>query len=212
MIREARNYLAGALSGTALIAVAVVAFVLLVSLQAARDWPLAGIFGGGDDAPQSAAGTDSPSAGGDGAGGAADASAAGGQGGGDGGAAGGGEVDGGSPGSGAPGSGTPGSTPAGNGDAGSGGSPGSSGSASGGAKGAGGGSSQSSGGGGSSPSGTVANAVNDTVSGVDAATGGALGQTGVTKVTEGVVNGVAGPESTVDEVGKSVEGLLGGGD
>ena len=34
MIRQAHTYLAGAVSGTALIAVAVVAFVMLVSLQA----------------------------------------------------------------------------------------------------------------------------------------------------------------------------------
>ena len=43
MIRQAHTYLAGAVSGTALIAVAVVVFVLLVSLQALRDWPLAGL-------------------------------------------------------------------------------------------------------------------------------------------------------------------------
>ena len=43
MARQARNYLAGAVSGTALIGLAVVAFVMLVSLQTLRDWPLAGI-------------------------------------------------------------------------------------------------------------------------------------------------------------------------
>ena len=47
MVRQAHTYLAGAVSGTALIAAAVVAFVMLVSLQALKDWPLAGI--GGDD-------------------------------------------------------------------------------------------------------------------------------------------------------------------
>ena len=59
MIRQAHTYLAGAVSGTALIAVAVVAFVVLVSVQALRDWPLAGLGGGGDDAaarPPAAAG------------------------------------------------------------------------------------------------------------------------------------------------------------
>jgi hypothetical protein len=58
----------------------------------------------------------------------------------------------------------------------------------------------------------VASTVNDTVSGVDSATGGALGETGVTKVTEEVVNGTAGPETpvgkTVDKVTDSVGGLL----
>ena len=46
-----------------------------------------------------------------------------------------------------------------------------------------------------------------------AVTGGALEDTGVTEVTEEVVNGVAGPESTVgktvDETVKTVEGVLG---
>jgi hypothetical protein len=41
-----------------------------------------------------------------------------------------------------------------------------------------------------------------------------IGSTGVTETTEKVVEGVAGPESlvghTVDEVGKTVGGLLGG--
>ena len=41
MIQQARTYLAGAVSGTALIVAAVVVFVLLVSAQALRDWPLA---------------------------------------------------------------------------------------------------------------------------------------------------------------------------
>lgn len=42
MIRQARSYLAGALSATALIAIAVVCFVVLVFLQALHSWPLAG--------------------------------------------------------------------------------------------------------------------------------------------------------------------------
>ena len=69
-------------------------------------------------------------------------------------------------------------------------------------------------GGGQSTSGAVTGTVNKTVSGVDEATGGVLGSTGVTKITEKVVKGVAGPESTVgetvDEVVKTVGGLLGG--
>jgi hypothetical protein len=60
----------------------------------------------------------------------------------------------------------------------------------------------------------VTGAVDNTVSGVDQTLGGTLGDTGVTKVTEEAVNGVAGPESTVgqivDKVGETVGGLLGG--
>src|SRR5258708_37517396 len=54
MARQARNYLAGAVSGTALIGMAMVAFVMLVSLQTLRSWPLAGI-GGGDSGSSSVA-------------------------------------------------------------------------------------------------------------------------------------------------------------
>jgi hypothetical protein len=65
----------------------------------------------------------------------------------------------------------------------------------------------------------VTNTVNDTVTGVDGVTGGALGNAGVPHVTEEVVNGVAGPESpigetvdkTVEKVKEAVGGLLGGG-
>lgn len=66
-----------------------------------------------------------------------------------------------------------------------------------------------------SPSKTVTESVNSTVNGVDEATGGTVGETGVPKAAEEVVNGVAGPESpvghTVDEVGNVVGGLPGGG-
>jgi hypothetical protein len=63
----------------------------------------------------------------------------------------------------------------------------------------------------------VTGTVNETVNGVDEATGGALGETGVTKTTEEVVEGVAGPESpvgktvdkTVEKAGETVGGLLG---
>lgn len=48
MIRQAHSYLAGAVSATALVSLAVVAFVVLVSLQALRDWPLAGLATGAD--------------------------------------------------------------------------------------------------------------------------------------------------------------------
>src|SRR6478736_4141256 len=57
MIRQAHTYLAGAVSSTALVAAAVVAFVLLVSFQALRDWPLAGIGIGGDDSASTAPST-----------------------------------------------------------------------------------------------------------------------------------------------------------
>jgi hypothetical protein len=65
----------------------------------------------------------------------------------------------------------------------------------------------------------VTNTVNNTVAGVDEATGGALGKTGVTKATEEVVDNAAGPESmvgetvdkTVEKVKETVGGLLGGG-
>ena len=40
MIRHSQSYLFGAISGTAVIAAAVVVFVLLVSAQALRDWPI----------------------------------------------------------------------------------------------------------------------------------------------------------------------------
>ncbi|MBS1882404.1 MAG: hypothetical protein JSS97_05545 [Actinobacteria bacterium] len=66
------------------------------------------------------------------------------------------------------------------------------------------------------PAQTVAEAVNGTVAGVDEnVLGGTLEKTGVTEVTENLVNGVAGPESpvgkTVEGVAEAVGGLLGGG-
>ncbi|MFL5899662.1 MAG: hypothetical protein ACJ75S_00465 [Solirubrobacterales bacterium] len=213
MIRQAHTYLAGAVSGTALIGAAVVTFVMLVSLQALKDWPLAGIGGGGDSAAvstgQPASGTGNAASGA----GAAAARAAGnganradrrpggvdalrGQLGGN--AAGGTSP---APSGGEAPSGGAGSTPSSTSGGGSGGS------------GSGGGSTGS--GSGQSTSGAVTGAANETVSGVDQATGGALGSTGVTKVTEETVNGVAGPESragkTVDEVVKTVGGLPDGG-
>ena len=66
------------------------------------------------------------------------------------------------------------------------------------------------------PAQTVTEAVNGTVAGVDEnVLGGTLEKTGVTEVTENLVNGVAGPESvvgkTVEGVSEAVGGLLGGG-
>jgi hypothetical protein len=63
------------------------------------------------------------------------------------------------------------------------------------------------------PSEAISESVNNVVGTVDEATGGTLGGTGVTHVTEEVVEGVVGPESvvgkTVDGVGEVVGGLLG---
>ena len=66
------------------------------------------------------------------------------------------------------------------------------------------------------PYANVAAGVNETVNQVDETmTGGALKEAGVTEVTEGVVNGLIGPESvvgkTVNGLGETVNGLLGGG-
>ncbi len=62
-----------------------------------------------------------------------------------------------------------------------------------------------------SPSSAIAETVDDTVSGVDeAALGGTLGNAGVTGVAESVVNGVAGPESTVGKAVDETVGAVGG--
>jgi hypothetical protein len=64
------------------------------------------------------------------------------------------------------------------------------------------------------PSETVTETVNGTVGTVDESLGGTLTETGVTKVTEEVVEGAVGPESvvgkTVDGVGEVVGGVAGG--
>lgn len=238
MIRQAHTYLAGAVSSTALVVAAVVAFVLLVSFQALRDWPLAGIGIGGDDS--AATGPSTPGSGsataptqtgvaaiaagpvvtkgsarkGDGGSTARQGQVA---------------VDASpiattdSPSAEAPSSGP--ASQGGSLSAPSSSSPNASASsshASGGGGGGGGGagpatgtgSGSSVGGNSQSTSGAVTETVNKTVSGVDEATGGVLGSTGVTETTGKVVESVAGPESTVgktvDEVGKTVGGLLGG--
>jgi uncharacterized membrane protein YgcG len=66
------------------------------------------------------------------------------------------------------------------------------------------------------PPANVAAGVNETVNNVDEQVlGGALKETGVTEVTEGLVNGLVGPETpvgkTVNGLGEVVGGLLGGG-
>lgn len=194
VIRQAQTYFASAVSGTALIGAAIVAFVLLVSLQALRDWPLAGIGGTGGGGAQERTGA------GEGASQAAGTSAKGGEAtarAGAGGTAGAhrngadgkavghaGTGVGGTPSSGAQAPRLPESAQAGSGGGSTGSSAGSDGKSSGGSAG-GGESSQSA-------TGTVAKTVNETVSGVDEATGGTLGETGVTKVTEETANGLLG--------------------
>jgi len=236
LIRQARTYLLGAMSGTALIAVAVVAFVVLVSAQAFKNWPLADL-GGGSDSAKTAQGRSAEEASATGASptaattaaltadrsggsrspvearhsgtlvsqeavGAADVGA------------GPGIADTGSPGGSSPVEGT--STPAVKEEGSSGSDAPSAGSSPGSSSG-GGSSGKSSGSGGSSPSSGsvsagVVNTVNNTVSGVNKTVGGTLESTGVTKTTEEVVNGVAGPESvvgqTVDKTVETVSGLL----
>ncbi|HMC50620.1 MAG TPA: hypothetical protein VKH20_08240 [Solirubrobacterales bacterium] len=239
MIRQAHTYLAGAVSGTALVAAAVVAFVLLVSFQALRDWPLAGISLGGDDS--AATGPSTPGVGSVSPTKAAGAAAAAGS-----------VTTGGSlhkangrssaregnrvaidasptAAVGSPTAEAPRPVPTGQGgsigtpsDSSPSGSASSNPAPAGGGEGGGGGSNPSSGSGSGSTSesgkqttsGAVTGTVNKTVSGVDEATGGGVGSTGVTEVTEKTVENVAGPESTVghtvDEVVKTVGGLLGG--
>jgi hypothetical protein len=218
VIRQAHSYLAGAVSGTALIGAAVVAFVMLVSLQALKDWPLAGIGGGGDSAAVSEGQPASGAEGADAPGGAASAAAGKGANG-VGQRQGGANSLGGQQGRNAAADASPAPSgdevPSTNSTDGAGSTPSSiSASGSGGGSGSGAGAGGK-GGAGQSPSGTVAGTVNDTVSGVDQATGGALGETDVPKVTEEVVNGAAGSDSTVgktvDKVVETVGGVLGGG-
>jgi hypothetical protein len=219
MVRQAHTYLVGAMSGVTLIAIAIAAFVLLVSTQVFTDWPIAGL-GGSDEAAVSdaqpvgsgaegpagagaaaAAGTTTAAGAGATAGGGANA----------GNGAGNTQLDG-------SGSVQPGSS-SGEPSAGGGGGQGGSGNgrsapnapsanpsspASGGS--AGGGSSAA-----SSPSQTVTTTVNETVKKVDESVlGGALDNTGVPDLAEDVVNGVAGPESTVGKVVDGVAGTVGG--
>lgn len=229
MIRQAHTYLAGAVSGTALIGAAVVAFVLLVSLQALRDWPLAGIGGGSEAAvssgqPAGGEGTAAAAAGASAAPGAAAGAAnrqaqskAGGnpvERVGDGGTSTGAGAP---PGTAPPAAELPAPTPGSAGSPSPAASAPASGSGNGSGNGGGGSGTSSSGDGGAgggSTSGAVTGTVNDTVAGVDKVVGGALSETGVPQVTEEVVNGVAGPSSpvgkTVDKVVETVGGLLGG--
>jgi hypothetical protein len=216
MIRQARTYLVGAMSGASLIAIAIAVFVLLVSTQV-FDWPVAGLLGGGEQpsvsnakeaaAPAPAAGPGRGAAeGGAKGGGDTKGAGEGGSGGGSAAPAGG---EGGAPAGAGEGEGGPGATGGEEGDGPapvrSGGSSGDSG----GGNGSGGGSGGTAT---STPSQKATGAAKETVTKVDEdVTGGALEETGVTHATEEAVNGVAGPESTagkaVDETAKTVEGV-----
>jgi hypothetical protein len=217
------------MSGATLIAIAIAAFVALVTTQVFTDWPIAGL-GKGEPAevssaqPVEKAAAASPTAGGGAEAGKAPATGKGGTAGGGqtggggkngggqqfgsgGGEAGGGGGEGGSGPDGGSGGGGGESTPT---EAPSGGGGSGSGSTSSGGGGGGGGGGETA----STTSGKVTSTVNETVNQVDeTATGGALGETGVTQTSEEVVNGVAGPESTVgkavDETVGTVEGVLG---
>jgi hypothetical protein len=212
MIRQARTYFVGAMSGATLIAIAIAVFAVLVSTQVFGEWPIAGLVGGGNDAAVSAAkpatggagtaaaeggakgvaGKAAAGHGGTGANGGKGGHGGGGNGGGNAQAPGGNGAGGGGGGTGGGGGSAPGGSPSGGGSGGSGAT-----SASTGARNTGGGET-------SSPSSQVAGTVNETVHEVDEnVTGGALEESGVTGTTEEVVNGTVGSESPV---GKTVEG------
>jgi hypothetical protein len=227
------------MGGATLIAVAIAVFVVLVSAQVFRDWPIAAL---GDSGNESAAVSDGQAAGGsnpvpsadtnvtagvtnsagsrrqrarDGSGGATPPVAAAGLGSTapDGAETGGSGGEAGGRGGGSGSAGSP-QSPSSSSPSGSSGGGGDSGGGGGGGSGGGGGTAGGGKGSTSSPSGQVTETVNDTVSKVDeAALGGALGDSGVTGATEEVVNGVAGPESVVGKVvdgaTETVGGLLG---
>lgn len=211
MVRQAQTYLVGAMSGVTLIAIAIAAFVMLVSTQVFTDWPIAGL-GSSDEAAVSDAQPAGSGADGGAAAAAAGAKAGGANAGGSG--AGGAQLDG--SGDVQPGSSSGGEPAAGGGggQGGSGNAPAAQGSPNGsGANPSSPASGGSAGGSGaaSSPSQTATTTVNETVKKVDEAVlGGALGNTGVTDTSEDVLNGVAGPESTVGKVVDGVTGAVGG--
>jgi hypothetical protein len=221
MIRQTRTYLVGAMSGATLIAIAIAAFVVLVSAQVFSDWPLSTLRGSG---PESSVSNARATAGGDEAAASAAVAASAGTAGAD--APGNGKdavVDGNRQSTGVDSAAAPlapaseGGPGGGSGESGSGSDPVATTPSDSGGESGGSGSRSSSGGGSSSstttssPSRTVGEAVNNTVSGVDqTVTGGNLQGSGVTPVVEGVVDGVAGPESTVGEVvDKTVEAVGG---
>ena len=76
MVQQARTYLAGAVSATVVVAIAVVAFVVLVSLQALQDWPLARLGGADEESATISNARPAPAASGSAAGGGGAATAA----------------------------------------------------------------------------------------------------------------------------------------
>lgn len=215
MIRQAHSYFLGAMSGTALIAGAVVVFVVLVSAQAFKDWPISALGGGfGESAPLAPGKPVAHGEGGTAASSAPKQSQAQGKHNGDskGGAPSRGtahNVDSVGATGGSTHTGAGSSPPAGSTGGSAGGSPTGAGSSAGSGS-TGAGSSQPSGGG--NPGSEVTNTVNDTVSGAGNTIGGALEGAGVPKAAEEIVNGAAGPESvvgqTAEKAGETVGGLL----
>jgi hypothetical protein len=227
MIRQAHTYMVSAMSGAMLIALAIAVFVVLVSAQVFKDWPIAALGNGGSAGISNARPAHSPAVAATATGGStaksgstagavpgtgraaatkkagADLTAV------DGGAsapAGAGvTAGGGKGGSGGSGGGSGNSTPT---SAPNSPSPTASSPSSGSASGSGGSSGSSAA---STPAGQVTETVNNTVNQVDeTALGGTLNSTGVTEVTEGVVNGVAGPESVVGKAVDETVGVVGG--
>lgn len=215
MIRQARIYLASAVSGTTVIVAALIAFVVLVSLQTLRDWPLSGLGGDSQSAVRRPAGVDRTAAGEQATPGVPAGRATGGpqapqsQGGGS------GDTAQGAPAVGAPDAARPGGgpPPTDSHPYPTGGGAGSFGSATrsvdrGGAR-AGNGSGAE-----SSPAGAVGGAVEDTVAGVDEASGGALSGAGLTGVGQGAAEGVDETSAAAGDgvdTGTAADGLLGGG-
>ncbi len=221
MARQAHSYFAGAVSSTAVIVAAVIAFVLLVSAQAFREWPVSGLgFGGptavsvssgravGDAAASHArvaaamrtAGAVVGSVGARATGHSRVAQRPGG-------------LSGETPGTTAPRGGS-GSTAGGGGSA----SPASPSSTP--APGGGSGSHPAGGGGGAGVGGAdsgvegvstgLTSTVGNTVSKVNETLGGALSETGAPDITQGVVNGAAGPSSSVGHAVDETPGAVGG--
>jgi hypothetical protein len=231
MIRQAHTYMVSAMSGAMLIALAIAVFVVLVSAQVFKDWPIAALGGRGSAGISNARPAHSPAAAATATGGptaksGSTAGAAPGTGGaaaktrkpganltavddgtnapaGAGVTAGGGTGGSGGSGNSTPTSGTTSPSPAASSPV--------SGSASGGGAGSRGSSGSSGSSAASTPAGQVSETVNNTVNQVDeTALGGTLNSTGVTEATEGVVNGVAGPESVVGKAVDETVGVVGG--
>jgi len=217
LVRQAHSYFAGAVSSTVLIVSALFVFVLLVSVQAFRAWPLPGLGLGGRvavsatrrpasdrRAPAAAAPAAAATSGGGGSGPAVDAA---------------GRPNPGRSGAIGPQGGLSSRPPAPTGDK----PPGASGPTTGGGRSSGpspaplssGGSGSTEAGGESgsivgSPGAAVAGDAGSTVSKVDEAAAGTLGDTGAPTAAEGVVNGVGGPESIVGHAVGETVGVVGG--